>query len=144
MKVELSDIVLNGTGGSGAQSTLMQMFDQAFEISHDSNPHAKNIIQKMRTYMSGDDRKFLLSLTNVSFVKIHEKYHNVHGITNKFNKCLEMFREFRSTHVDIVHSYIVQNLRTGTQTNNVHGQGGTSGLVRDVVRDGDNNEKNIL
>lgn len=137
LKVELSDIVLNGTGGSGAQSTLMQMFDQSFEISHDSNPHAKNIIQKMRTYMTGDDRKFLFTLENISFVKMRDKYRNEHGITDKFNKCLEMFREFRTTHVGIVHSYIVQNLRTGVQTNNVHGQGGTSGLVRDVVGEND-------
>lgn len=137
LRVSMTDIVLNGAGGSGAQSTLIQLCDKLFEITHE-NVHANNIINKMRIYMPHDDKQFLDN--SPSFKKIYEQYNN-DNITQLYNDCILSLKTFRSAHVHLVHKYIVENLEKNNQNNNVHSDGGTSGLARGL---GNNTGKHPL
>ena len=63
-----------------------------------------------------DVKKYL----NFDDTLLHQKYQN----------CLSLFKSFRTVHLSIVHDYIVNNIKANNNSNNVHLEGGTSGLGR--------------
>lgn len=124
-------IKLRTKGGSGASSTLIQLLDVCFGISHDS-AHAQNLLRAMREYMPAPHTKLLIAMENdYPTMATWTKYFDIET-TNQYNKCLNNLGNFRHSHVNMVHKYIVNNL--GSKSNNVYGERGTSGIGTEITK----------
>ncbi|KAF3914178.1 Myoglobin [Orbilia brochopaga] len=113
------------SGGSNAQSSLIQAFDillgvehrptgdrkfgpQSANIPSDSQAKSHNFILEMREYMPGPHRRFLEHLAKVSNIREFVEHHSSHGaLTVAYDACLHMLRGFRDKHIQIVSRYIV-------------------------------------
>ncbi|KAK6329669.1 hypothetical protein TWF696_003542 [Orbilia brochopaga] len=113
------------SGGSNAQSSLIQAFDILLGVEHrptgdrklgpqtahtSSEYQAKshNFILEMRKYMPGPHRRFLEHLAKVSNIRAFVEEHSSHGaLTVAYDACLHMLRGFRDKHIQIVSRYIV-------------------------------------
>ena len=117
------------SGGSNAQSSLIQFFDVALSVEHrptgtkapadmptdnlsgkkkPSAPPQASFIQDMRKYMPGPHARFLEAVSRVanirSFVE-RNKYDR--ALTVAFDACLAMLSAFRDKHIQIVSRYII-------------------------------------
>lgn len=112
------------SGGSNAQSSLIQFFDIALGIEHRPTgekrssanhqlegqvpPPKHNFIMEMRKYMPGPHARFLNDVTAVAnirqFVESHTE--NRH-LCLAYDACLTMLRTFRDKHIAIVTRYII-------------------------------------
>ncbi|KAF3907619.1 Myoglobin [Arthrobotrys entomopaga] len=113
------------SGGSNAQSSLIQAFDILLGVEHrptgengrevpdDRTPSAKeskthNFILEMRDYMPGPHRRFLEHLAQVSNIKNYVELHSSSGaLTVAYDACLHMLKGFRDKHIQIVSRYII-------------------------------------
>ncbi|KAK6531557.1 hypothetical protein TWF281_008351 [Arthrobotrys megalospora] len=113
------------SGGSNAQSSLIQAFDILLGVEHrptgDKKPEGPgpetppqhglkihNFILEMRDYMPGPHRRFLEHLERVSNIQSYVKEHSSCGaLTVAYDACLHMLRGFRDKHIQIVSRYIV-------------------------------------
>ncbi|KAK6363842.1 hypothetical protein TWF730_001249 [Orbilia blumenaviensis] len=111
------------SGGSNAQSSLIQAFDILLGVEHrptgdkkpsgqETAPHhgvkTHNFILEMRDYMPGPHRRFLEHLERVSNMQSYVKEHSSYGaLTVAYDACLHMLRGFRDKHIQIVSRYIV-------------------------------------
>lgn len=106
------------SGGSNAQSSVIQFFDIVLDIQHrptglknkDEKPTSPqpNFIHEMRKYMPGPHARFLEQVSRVanvrSFVQDH-KYDR--GLALAFDACLAMLKALRDKHIQMVTRYIV-------------------------------------
>lgn len=112
------------SGGSNAQSSLIQFFDIVLGIEHHPTgvkkdntgsdaegrlpPPSHNFIQDMRSYMPGQHRRFLQDVTlcaNIrDFVEAHPENR---GLCIAYDACLMMLSSLRSVHLNIVSRYII-------------------------------------
>lgn len=113
------------SGGSNAQSSLIQAFDIFLGVEHRPTGHQKlersdletpsnhepkthNFILEMRDYMPGPHRRFLEHLSRVSNIQSYVKQHSSCGaLTVAYDACLHMLRGFRDKHIQIVSRYII-------------------------------------
>ncbi|KAI9055608.1 hypothetical protein LZ554_000553 [Drepanopeziza brunnea f. sp. 'monogermtubi'] len=114
------------SGGSNAQSSLIQFFDIALGIEHRPTgekkgvvsesklegtappPPKHNFLLEMRKYMPGPHRRFLEDVTKVANIRAYvESHRDISELTLAYDACLAMLREFRSKHINIVSRYIV-------------------------------------
>lgn len=114
------------SGGSNAQSSLIQFFDIVLGIEHrptgdkkdlplDSEregtappPPKHNFLIDMRKYMPGPHRRFLEDTAKVANIRAYvERHRNNSELTSAYDACLAMLREFRNKHIAIVSRYIV-------------------------------------
>ncbi|KAH6987276.1 Indoleamine 2,3-dioxygenase [Ilyonectria destructans] len=112
------------SGGSNAQSSLIQFFDIALGIQHrptgESRDHASdsdrggrssnrhNFIMEMRRYMPGQHAQFLNDVSIVA--NIREFIEDNQGNTQlcvAYDACLAMLSAFRDKHIGIVTRYII-------------------------------------
>jgi indoleamine 2,3-dioxygenase len=119
------DIYRQYSGGSNAQSSLIQFFDIILGIEHrptgekrdptseselegTAPPPRHNFINEMRKYMPGPHRRFLEHVTLVAnireFVESHRKNRE---LCLAYDACLAMLRAFRDKHINIVSRYII-------------------------------------
>lgn len=107
-------------GGSAAQTSIIHVLDIFFGVQHQNN-----FLVEMRSYMPKPHRAFLLWLSTskpgIDFV--------TDRITAKiYNECLEKLSSFRSYHMGLVHTYIInQSINSGLIIAN-EGTGGTSNV----------------
>jgi indoleamine 2,3-dioxygenase len=113
------------SGGSNAQSSLIQFFDIVLGIEHRptgekkdpvSNsemdtplpPPKNNFLLEMRKYMPGPHRRFLEDLTKVANIREYVEAHkdNVQ-LTIAYDSCLAMLRAMRDKHISIVSRYVI-------------------------------------
>ncbi|KAF8858884.1 Indoleamine 2,3-dioxygenase [Acephala macrosclerotiorum] len=117
------------SGGSNAQSSIIQFFDIILGIEHrptgekkdaaseselegTAPPPKHNFLLEMRKYMPGPHRRFLEDLTRVANIRDYvEKHRNNSELTLAYDACLAMLRELRSKHINIVSRYIVLKSR---------------------------------
>ncbi|KAE8445643.1 hypothetical protein EG329_012940 [Mollisiaceae sp. DMI_Dod_QoI] len=117
------------SGGSNAQSSIIQFFDIILGIEHrptgekkdasseseleGTAPPAKhNFLLEMRKYMPGPHRRFLEDVTRVANIRDYvETHRNNSELTLAYDACLAMLRELRSKHINIVSRYIVLKSR---------------------------------
>ncbi|KYK58144.1 hypothetical protein DCS_05157 [Drechmeria coniospora] len=115
------------SGGSNAQSSLVQFFDIALGIRHrptgerrDAGPATEpageprrtapehNFIQEMRRYMPGPHARFLEDVTKVANVREYVESHRDDGeLCLAYDACLAMLSAFRDKHIAIVARYII-------------------------------------
>lgn len=112
------------SGGSNAQSSLIQFFDIALGIEHrptgekkrrdseersDHGPSQRNnFIREMRQYMPGPHARFLNDVSMVSNIRdfVEENAHE-RQLCIAYDACLAMLSAFRDKHIAIVTRYII-------------------------------------
>ncbi|KAI9684412.1 MAG: hypothetical protein M1829_002222 [Trizodia sp. TS-e1964] len=115
------------SGGSNAQSSLIQFFDIVLGIQHrptgdrgcsagvdsakpgTAAPPAKhNFLQDMRSYMPGPHRRFLEHVASVANIREYVVAHQSnHALCIAYDASLAMLRGFRDKHIQIVSRYII-------------------------------------
>ncbi|TGO37129.1 hypothetical protein BHYA_0105g00210 [Botrytis hyacinthi] len=113
------------SGGSNAQSSILQFFDIVLGIEHrptgekkdaaseseaeGAAPRTKhNFLLEMRKYMPGAHRRFLEDMTAVANIRGYVEAHtDNHELCLAYDACLAMLRTFRDKHIAIVTRYIV-------------------------------------
>lgn len=113
------------SGGSNAQSSLIQAFDLILGIEHRPTGVKKpvvddsyqqgtaplqkhNFIEEMRDYMPGPHRRFLERLASVANIRQFVDAHpGNQDLCDAFDSCLAMLRGFRDKHIQIVSRYII-------------------------------------
>ncbi|KAL4873083.1 hypothetical protein BDV12DRAFT_116434 [Aspergillus spectabilis] len=110
------------SGGSNAQSSLIQTFDIFLGVEHSatgnptkaeiskSQPLAKNpYIQEMRNYMPGPHRRFLEMLTRNSNVRAYAMGCKLDTpVRDAYNTAVMSLGAFRDKHIQIVTRYIIR------------------------------------
>ena len=108
------------SGGSNAQSSLIQFFDIALGIRHratgeSSDKHSapsNNFIQDMRRYMPGSHAQFLEDVSRVANIReFVEERTNDRQLCLAYDACLAMLSAFRDKHIAIVTRYIINPSR---------------------------------
>ncbi|KAI9892034.1 MAG: hypothetical protein M1814_002229 [Vezdaea aestivalis] len=114
------------SGGSNAQSSLMQFFDVVLGIEHRQTGDRRStgsgsesddtygrlpkhsFMQEMRAYMPLSHQRFLQSVESVAniraFVDANSQYKD---LTVAYDACLMMLRTFRDKHIQMVSRYII-------------------------------------
>ncbi|KAG9249775.1 Indoleamine 2,3-dioxygenase [Emericellopsis atlantica] len=110
------------SGGSNAQSSLIQFFDIALGIehrptgerrvdaSHDTagDPSQRhNFIREMRNYMPGAHARFLEDASRASNIRSFVVEHQNEELSLAYDACLAMLSAFRDQHITIVTRYII-------------------------------------
>jgi indoleamine 2,3-dioxygenase len=113
------------SGGSNAQSSIIQFFDIILGIEHRSTgekkdvsseselegrapPPKHNFLLEMRKYMPGPHRRFLEDVTMVANIRdFVESNRKNRELTLAYDACLAMLRAFRDKHINIVSRYII-------------------------------------
>ncbi|TVY17101.1 Indoleamine 2,3-dioxygenase [Lachnellula arida] len=117
------------SGGSNAQSSIIQFFDIALGIEHrptgekkdvsseselegTAPPSKHNFLLEMRKYMPGPHRRFLEDFTMVANIRDYvEANQGNFELTAAYDACLAMLRAFRDKHINVVTRYIVLKTR---------------------------------
>ena len=110
------------SGGSNAQSSLIQFFDIALGIEHHITGETpvsgadsarapsswNNFITDMRRYMPGPHARFLRDVASVANIRdfVKENSDN-HPLSIAYDACISMLSSFRDKHIAIVTRYIV-------------------------------------
>ncbi|KAE8149020.1 Indoleamine 2,3-dioxygenase [Aspergillus avenaceus] len=105
------------SGGSNAQSSLIQTFDIFLGVEHTATggmkshgaTQAKNgFMQEMRNYMPGPHRRFLEMLSHTSNVRAYALTHKADSpVRDAFNAAVMSLGVFRDSHIQIVTRYII-------------------------------------
>ena len=111
------------SGGSNAQSSLIQFFDIALGIEHRptgekaeappaaSHNHSQrhNFIRDMRRYMPGPHARFLEDVSRVANIRAFVEQHQEDNrqLNLAYDACLAMLSAFRDKHIAIVTRYII-------------------------------------
>ena len=116
------------SGGSNAQSSILQFFDIVLGIEHlptgakkedssdseASGPPAPshNFIMEMRRYMPKQHQLFLQHVADVANIREYvDRNRGNRSLTTAFDACLAMLRDFRDKHIQMVSRYIVVKSR---------------------------------
>ncbi|KAF1350725.1 Indoleamine 2,3-dioxygenase [Delphinella strobiligena] len=119
------------SGGSNAQSSIIQFFDLALGIEHrptgttaSSGPvqgPSSNFIHDMRTYMPGPHARFLEHVSTISNIRdfVTQNRHD-RGLATSYDACLAMLRTFRDKHIQMVSRYIIIKSRESRSHSRSH------------------------
>lgn len=106
------------SGGSNAQSSLIQFFDIALGVHH---RHA--FIQDMRRYMPGPHARFLDDVSRVANIRQYvEEHPDDRDLCLTYDACLAMLSAFRDKHMAIVARYIINPSREARARSRSHGR----------------------
>ena len=131
------DIELKYTGGSAAQSSLIQAFDIFLSVKHDKSGD-KNcsgvFLDRMRDYMPTKHREYLEYIETISpNISDYVSNSNDEYMKELYTECIHNLVLFRSAHISLVHTHIVKLIRNkkdnsvDEKTNNASGTEGTAG-----------------
>ncbi|KAJ9297498.1 hypothetical protein DTO271G3_4273 [Paecilomyces variotii] len=111
------------SGGSNAQSSLIQLFDIVLGVEHRSTgerssnagPQTKDrlgFLEEMRNYMPGPHRRFLALLSRISNIRPYAMAHSSYSdVRRAYNEAVLMLGVFRDKHIQIVSRYIIMQSR---------------------------------
>ncbi|KAI9835040.1 MAG: hypothetical protein M1819_002592 [Sarea resinae] len=155
------------SGGSNAQSSIIQFFDLVLGIQHrptgekrSENSEAKgapipsspshNFIQEMRKYMPGPHRRFLEHVSSVANIRAYvESNRSNRALSIAYDACLAMLRVFRDKHIQVVSRYIIiksREAKNGSSTASSEGKEGRTAINLASTyshRDGQSRIKNL-
>jgi len=109
----VSDAPVRLTGGSAAQSALIQAFDAGLGVQHPS-PVSGPFLTEMRSYMPPAHRRFLEHLERgpsiAAFVNTHTRGAEPE-LHDRYEACLDQLDHFRKRHLGLAARYITQESR---------------------------------
>jgi len=102
----VQDSPLQYSGGSAAQSCILQIMDAAFGVKH--NGREGEFLVRMRDYMPPNQRGLLNWVLNAPSLRTicEQRAKNKPGILEKFNNCVLALANFRTQHLILVSRYI--------------------------------------
>ncbi|KAJ5984306.1 Indoleamine 2-3-dioxygenase [Penicillium waksmanii] len=111
------------SGGSNAQSSLIQTFDIFLGVNHsatgDIKPAGTGYIQEMRKYMPAPHRNFLKTLSAISNIREYIlSSPSEQALKESYNAAVLSLSSFRDTHIQIVSRYIIKPARSGVPLKN--------------------------
>lgn len=110
------------TGGSAAQSPLIQVFDSILSVNHSN--HEKFYLENMQNYMPSKHKLLITDLK--SHLKVKDFIINKHPeLQDDYNNCIKSLVFFRSTHMKLVHDYVIQFIEKNELS--IHKSLGTGG-----------------
>ncbi|KAJ5383396.1 hypothetical protein N7517_001307 [Penicillium concentricum] len=113
--VERPENWLQLSGGSNAQSSLIQALDIFLGIKHSATDGKQaggpSFIQQMRDYMPGPHRRFLEALSARSNVRLFILDSPVQPVKDAYNAAVNELKAFRDAHIQMVTRYIVMASR---------------------------------
>lgn len=118
------------SGGSNAQSSIIQFFDLVLSVEHrptgekksshepqstgnsdkkmKNAPPSANFIHEMRNYMPGAHARFLAEVAKIANIRSFVQAHPAdRSLTIAFDACLAMLSALRDKHIQIVSRYII-------------------------------------
>ncbi|KAK3722417.1 hypothetical protein LTR37_002409 [Vermiconidia calcicola] len=112
------------SGGSNAQSSLIQFFDLVLSVEHRPTGQKKdvdlkneerkrkapepNFIHDMRKYMPGPHTRFLQRVAEIANIREFVQQHSYdRELTVAFDACLAMLSALRDKHIQLVSRYII-------------------------------------
>jgi indoleamine 2,3-dioxygenase len=122
------------SGGSNAQSSIIQFFDIILGVEHrptgiksqnSSSSESEsgipeprnNFIHEMRRYMPGRHRRFLQQVERIANIRpFVEANSDNASLRIAYDACLAMLRHFRDIHIQMVSRYIIVKSREGRST----------------------------
>jgi indoleamine 2,3-dioxygenase len=123
------------SGGSNAQSSIIQFFDIVLGVEHRptgvkaqpsssdsesslaSDSSRNNFIHDMRRYMPGAHRRFLQHVERIANIhQFVEQNADNAALRVAYDACLAMLRHFRDIHIQMVSRYIIVKSREGRST----------------------------
>lgn len=124
------------SGGSNAQSSLIQFFDTLLNVQHlptgtrpntstvalegtKSEIHSSenNFMTEMTLYMPKKHREFLEALSKANILKLYVRANKSEGeLVLAYDACLAMLKAFRDKHIQIVTRYIIIPLKMPNNT----------------------------
>jgi len=123
------------SGGSAAQSSLIQALDIFLDVKHDGIH--KEFLDSMHQYMPEKHRDFLRNLKEKNLANpIKDRIRDCDELCIAYKKMLETHRKFRQCHFTIVHKYIIafipdKNTDKKFNDTNIHQDKGTGGTEPD-------------
>uniref|UniRef100_A0A8C8SS70 Indoleamine 2,3-dioxygenase 2 n=1 Tax=Pelusios castaneus TaxID=367368 RepID=A0A8C8SS70_9SAUR len=100
----ISDEPMSYSGGSAAQSTALQAFDELLAIHHSKESTA--FLHRMRYYMPPHHRAFIEEIQSASSVKQHILSSRNEKLRVAYNQCVSALVDLRTYHIAIVAKYI--------------------------------------
>lgn len=102
------------SGGSNAQSSLIQFFDVVLGVEHSLTGGAKGskngFLEEMRNYMPGPHRAFLATLTTdypESSIREYALNSAVPEVVEAYNFAVAELTAFRDIHIQVITRYII-------------------------------------
>ncbi|KAJ5090305.1 Indoleamine 2-3-dioxygenase [Penicillium argentinense] len=99
------------SGGSNAQSSLIQTFDIFLGVNHsatgDVKPAGTGYIQEMRKYMPSPHRNFLQTLAKLTNTRRYILSSTDQSLKEAYNSAVLSLSSFRDAHIQIVSRYII-------------------------------------
>lgn len=93
------------SGGSNAQSSLIQFFDIVLGVLHNG---PREFLASMRNYMPGPHREFLTKLESVANIRAFVETSPAPGLEEAYDRAVNELVMFRNCHLKIVDRYIIQ------------------------------------
>ncbi|KAH7034231.1 Indoleamine 2,3-dioxygenase [Macrophomina phaseolina] len=109
------------SGGSNAQSSLIQFFDIILGVQHYSGGELikNSFIEEMRLYMPGSHRRFLQYLGHAANIREYALNPSTENtVLEAYNAAVAALAAFRDKHIQIVTRYIVMPSRLKAQKTN--------------------------
>ena len=107
---------LKHSGGSAAQSSLIQVQDAFFQIFHPNDTFLKD----MRSYMPKKHREYILycerRMNIIDYMNIKSIVDD--EINELINNCITAIKDFRYAHFGIVNKYIKQQIKSNDESTN--------------------------
>ncbi|XP_015857030.1 indoleamine 2,3-dioxygenase 2 isoform X2 [Peromyscus maniculatus bairdii] len=95
---------LRYSGGSAAQSSVLQAFDEFLGIQHCKG---SGFLHRMRDYMPPSHKAFLEDLHSAPSLRDHILTSGAGSCLIAYNQCVEALVELRSYHINVVARYII-------------------------------------
>jgi indoleamine 2,3-dioxygenase len=110
------------SGGSAAQSSLLQSIDAGLGIRHE-HAHTRDFLEAMLQYMPPKHRAFVAALRDASSIRTRSE-NGPAALRDAYNACIAAADEFRRKHIGLTSQYIVKqaSIHVGPGTT---GTGGT-------------------
>ncbi|TVY83708.1 Indoleamine 2,3-dioxygenase [Lachnellula suecica] len=133
------------SGGSNAQSSMIQFLDIVLGVEHTLTGASKGskpgFLHEMRNYMPGSHRQFLQHMESIANIRQYAETTAATEVSEAYNQAVEEMSRFRDIHIQIVTRYIITPSRqqvppstsgmnlaiasTNADTKGLHGTGGT-------------------
>ncbi|XP_068167043.1 indoleamine 2,3-dioxygenase 2-like [Antennarius striatus] len=93
------------SGGSAAQSTMMQCFDELLGVKHEG--HGGAFLTRMRSYMPPPHRKLIEDISLRSSLKTFVQQQVNEELNQAFTQCVTKLLTFRNHHINVASRFIV-------------------------------------